>query len=133
MSGCEIDQHTFDPRSDVPRTNGKERGHGLKRGDEELDEIIKEFEELDNKRAAAPTVEGVKTDGQGTDSTQDMSPTTTELRKQLLNKVMTADQKELMRTLGALTQADEYDKQHVLPVTLDEDYGEESLVGELDT
>ena len=90
----------------MPNTDGKERGHGLKRGDEELDEIIREFEELDNKRAAAPTVEGVKTDGKGADSTQDMSPTTTELRKQLLDKVMTADQKELARTLGVMTQAE---------------------------
>ena len=47
--GCKIDHRTFDPRSCVPRTHGKERGHGLERGDEELDKIIKEFEELDNK------------------------------------------------------------------------------------
>ena len=124
---------TFDPRSSVPKTNGKERGHGLKRGDEELDEIIEEFEELDNQRAAAHTVERVKTDGQGADSIQDMSPTTTELRRQLLDKVMTADQRELARTLGILTQAEEYDAQHSMTVTMDGECGEEVLIGETDT
>ena len=117
-----------DEHPGVHETKGKERSQGLRRGDEELDGIIKEFEELDSKRAAAHTVEGVKTDGQGADSTQDMSPTTTELRRQLLDRVMTADQKELARTLGVLTQAEEYDAQHSLSVTMDGECGEEVLI-----
>jgi hypothetical protein len=142
--------------------------------EEDIDQVIQEFAEIDAAKSAASTREaavaaskGVRptVDAAADDKKHEMSPIPEEqLRSDVLDRAINPEQRELLRLIGALDQAEErvmriarqaeatieqtYERlnqaataevhsgeprgQHVLPVTMDDDHGENVLVGGYD-